>query len=236
MLTVDFDVFDVRYGHRVLDIGCGMGRHSFESLTRGARVVAADLDDVALKEVSQMGAAMILEDQAPLGATLDSVRADALHLPFENDSFDRIIASEVMEHIPDDEIALRELHRILKPGGIAAVTVPRRWPEQICWLLSSQYHSAAGGHVRIFSRDELEAKLQRADLYPFHHHYAHALHTPYWWLKCAVGVDRDLPVTRAYHSFLVWDITKKPLVTRALEKALDPMMGKSLVVYSRKAL
>ena len=236
MLTVDFDLFDIRYGHRVLDIGAGLGRHSFEALTRGARVVAADLDDVALKEVAQMGAAMIAEDQAPLGATLDCIRADALHLPFEDHSFDRIIASEVMEHIPDDEAAMRELHRILKPGGIVAVTVPRRWPEQICWLLSNQYHSAAGGHVRIFSRTELESKLQRADLYPFHHHYAHALHSPYWWLKCAVGVDRDLPVTRAYHSFLVWDITKKPVVTRTLEKALDPVMGKSLVVYSRKAL
>ena len=236
MLTVNFDIFDIRYGYRVLDIGAGLGRHSFESLTRGARVVAADLDDVALKEVSQMGAAMIAEDQAPLGATLDCVQSDALSLPFEDGSFDRIIASEVMEHIPDDEAAMRELHRILKPGGIVAVTVPRRWPEQVCWLLSSQYHSAAGGHVRIFSRNELESKLQRADLYPFHHHHAHALHSPYWWLKCAVGVDRDLPVTRAYHSFLVWDITKKPFVTRTLETALDPLMGKSLVVYARKAL
>jgi len=235
MLTVDFDIFDIRYGYRVLDIGCGLGRHSFEALTRGARVVAADLDDAALKDVSQMSAAMIAEDQAPLGATLECVHADALHLPFEDGSFDRIIASEVMEHIPDDEAAMRELHRILKPGGVVAVTVPRRWPEQICWLLSSQYHSAAGGHVRIFSRDELEAKLTRAELHPFHHHHAHALHSPYWWLKCAVGVDRDLPVTRAYHSFLVWDITKKPFVTRTVEKALDPVMGKSLVVYSRKA-
>lgn len=236
MLTVDFETFDIGYGHRVLDIGCGQGRHSFEALARGARVVAADLDDVALKDVAQLGAAMILEGQAPDGATLDCVRADALQLPFDDDTFDRIIASEVMEHIPDDEAAMRELHRVVKPGGIVAVTVPRRWPEQICWVLSKQYHSAAGGHVRIFSRDELEAKLQRAELYPFKHHYAHALHSPYWWLKCAVGVDRDLPITRAYHSFLVWDITTKPLVTRAAESALDPLMGKSLVVYSRKAL
>lgn len=236
MLTVDFETFDISYGDRVLDVGCGQGRHSFEALSRGARVVAADLDDVALKDVAQLGAAMIIEGQAPAGATLDSVRADALRLPFEDNTFDRIIASEVMEHIPEDEAAMRELHRVLRPGGIVAVTVPRRWPEQVCWLLSKQYHSAAGGHVRIFSREELEAKLQRAELYPFQHHYAHALHSPYWWLKCAVGVDRDLPITRAYHSFLVWDITKKPLVTRSAERALNPLMGKSLVVYSRKAL
>lgn len=234
MLTVDYTTLDVRYGHRVLDIGCGAGRHSFEALARGARVVAADLDDVVLKDVAQMGAAMILEDQAPLGATLDCIRADALHLPFEDDSFAKVIASEVMEHIGEDEIAMREIHRVLKPGGIAVVTVPRRWPERINWLLSTEYHSNSGGHVRIYSRDELESKLQRAELYPFHHHYAHALHSPYWWLKCAVGVDRDIFVTKAYHSFLVWDLTKKPLLTRAVEQVMNPVMGKSTVVYSRK--
>jgi SAM-dependent methyltransferase len=234
MLTVDYRVLDVRNGHRVLDIGCGAGRHSFEALTRGARVVSADLDDVALKEVAQMGAAMVAEDQAPLGATLNCTRADALELPFADASFERIIASEVMEHIPDDESALHELHRVLKPNGILAVTVPRRWPEQICWLLSNDYHSAAGGHVRIYTRDDLESKLQRADLYPFRHHYAHALHSPYWWLKCAIGVDRDLPITRAYHSFLVWDIMRKPRLVRTTERALDPVLGKSMVVYARK--
>lgn len=234
MLTVDYHVLDVRYGHRVLDIGCGAGRHSFEALARGARVVSADLDDVALKDVAQMGAAMIAEDQAPLGATLNCTRADALSLPFGDESFDRIVASEVMEHIPDDERALGELYRVLKPGGTLAVTVPRRWPEQICWLLSTDYHAAAGGHVRIYTRADLESKLQRAELYPFHHHFSHALHSPYWWLKCAVGVDRDLPVTRAYHSFLVWDIKHKPWLVRKTEHALDPVMGKSMVIYARK--
>jgi SAM-dependent methyltransferase len=236
MLTVDYATLDLSYGQRILDVGAGAGRHSFEALARGARVVASDLDEVVLKDVKQLGAAMILEGQAPAGATLDCVPADALHLPFPDATFDRIIASEVMEHIPNDEDAMRELHRVVKPGGLVAVTVPRRWPEQICWLLSAEYHSAAGGHVRIYSREEMESKLSGAGLFPFHHHYAHALHTPYWWLKCAVGVDRDLPVTKAYHSFLVWDITEKPIVTRTAEQLLNPLMGKSLVVYSRKPL
>ena len=66
-------------------------------------------------------------------------------------------------------------------------------------------------------------------------HHAHALHSPYWWLKCAVGVDRDdalLP--REYHRLLVWDLMHRPWITRAAERLLDPFIGKSLVVYLRK--
>ncbi len=235
MLTVDYSVLDVHSRHRLLDIGCGGGRHSFEALRRGARVVAVDLDDAALKDVGQMGAAMVLEDQAPLGATLDPVGADATRLPFADETFDRVIASEVLEHIPDDLHALGELHRVLRPGGSIAVTVPRAWPERVNWLLSRDYHRAAGGHVRIYHHTELEDKLRRVGLEPFRHHFAHALHSPYWWLRCALGIDRETWITRAYHSFLVWDITSRPRAVRMLESALDPVMGKSLVVYAAKA-
>ena len=234
MLTVDFARLGLQPGERILDLGCGAGRHSFEALRRGARVVAADLDDTALKEVAQMGAAMQLEGQAPAGASLSCARADARCLPFEEASFDRIIVSEVLEHIPEDLDAMKELARVLAPGGMLAVTVPRTWPEQVCWWLSDEYHSAAGGHVRIYRRSELLGRLFSAGFEVLGHHYAHALHSPYWWLKCAIGVRRDdARLARWYHSFLVWDIMRRPRPVRALERALNPLMGKSLVVYAR---
>ena len=76
---------------------------------------------------------------------------------------------------------------MLRPGGVAAITVPTWLPERICWRLSDDYHNVPGGHVRIFTRRELEAKLERAGLAVGGHHHAHALHSPYWWLKCAVA-------------------------------------------------
>ena len=234
MLTIDYRALDVRSRHRVLDVGCGAGRHSFEALRLGARVVSLDIDDVALKHVSQMGAGMIAEDQAPLGATLFATAGDALRLPFDDGSFDRVIASEVLEHIPADERALGEIYRVVRPGGRIAVSVPRRWTERVCWALSSAYHDAAGGHVRIYSKEEVIAKLTRVGFQVQGHHFAHALHTPYWWLKCALGVERDLLPTRIYHSFLVWDIMRKPAPVRTLEHALDPVLGKSLVVYAER--
>jgi SAM-dependent methyltransferase len=234
MLTVSYERLGLRAGERILDLGCGAGRHSFEALRRGGRVVAADLDDVALKDVFQMGRAMTAEGEVPSGGSLTCARADARRLPFADRAFDRIIVSEVLEHIDEDLVAMGELARVLAPGGTLAVTIPRTWPEQVCWWLSDEYHSAAGGHVRIYRRSEVMGRLYAAGFEVTGHHYAHALHSPYWWLKCAVGVRNDdaLPV-RLYHSFLVWDIMRRPPVVRALERALDPVMGKSLVVYAR---
>jgi hypothetical protein len=63
----------------------------------------------------------------------------------------------------------------------------------------------------------------------------HGLHSPYWWLKCAVGVDNDShPLVKAYHRLLVWDIVERPLSTRLAERLLDPVIGKSVVLYLEK--
>lgn len=237
MLTVDFDRLGVRPGYRSLDIGCGGGRHAFELYRRGAHVVALDQDAAELATVAGMFQAMATEGEVPVGVTATVVRGDALALPFPDDSFDCVIASEVLEHIPEDEQAMREIVRVVRPGGVVAVTVPRWFPERVCWLLSDAYHDVAGGHVRIYRRTELLAKLRSSGLRPMNHHYAHALHSPYWWLKCLVGVDRERhPLTTAYHRMLVWDIMSRPWLTRTAERLLDPVVGKSVVVYLRKPL
>ena len=66
-------------------------------------------------------------------------------------------------------------------------------------------------------------------------HHAHSLHTPYWWLKCLLGPARnDSAPVNLYHRFLTWDIMKQPWVTQLLENLLNPLLGKSMVVYLRK--
>ena len=235
MLTVDFDRFPVGPGDRVLDMGCGAGRHAFALLRRGADVTALDMDAGELKDVAGMLAAMDEAGEAPSGAQGRAVRGTAYALPFRDGAFDRVVASEVLEHLPQDRDAMRELVRVLAPGGLLAVTIPRWGPELVCWALSSAYHEAEGGHVRIYRGSELRRRLGEHGLELVDAHHAHGLHSPYWWLKCAVGVDdADHRLVSAYHRLLVWDMMKAPLLTRYAERLLNPVVGKSLVLYLRK--
>jgi SAM-dependent methyltransferase len=158
-------------------------------------------------------------------------------LPFADDAFDVVITSEVLEHIQDDVTAIAEMVRVLKPGGHFAATVPAWFPEKINWMLSDEYHApkSEGGHVRIYSATELSAKLRTAGLDLQGHHRAHALHSPYWWLKCAVGPrNDDNPAVRKYREFLEWDIMEQPTVTRVADRVLSPVLGKSIVFYGVK--
>jgi SAM-dependent methyltransferase len=211
MLTVDFDRLRVGRGTRFIDVGAGAGRHSYEALRRGADVTAYDLDEVELKGVAEMFGALAEAGEVPPGGTARTVVGDALDLPFEDGHFDCVLASEILEHVPEDDRAIAELVRVLAPGGTLAVTVPRWLPERVCWALSDEYHANEGGHVRI------------------------ALHSPYWWLKCAVGVRREKhPLVDAYHKLLVWDMMSAPALTRTGERLLNPLVGKSVALYFTK--
>ena len=247
MLTADYDRLGLRSGDLVLDLGCGFGRHAYEALRRGASVVACDLGVDELRQVRAV--AGVMHDAGQVGPTevgvgtvvLETANGDAQRLPFADGAFDRVIASEVMEHIDDDDTAMAELTRVLRPGGTIAVTVPSLFPEKVCWSLSEDYYApnAAGGHVRIYRRHQIIAMLRAAGMVPTGHHRGHALHSPYWWLRCLVGPNQPIADSRLvtlYHRLLSWDIEKAPRLTRWTERALNPVLGKSLVVYATKPI
>jgi SAM-dependent methyltransferase len=237
--TVDFARLRLAPGDRVLDLGCGEGRHAITAyLDQAVRVVGLDLSQSDL----QTARSRYCEFQDPNDGSrqVDFLRASGLQLPFAEASFDKVICAEVLEHIPDYEAVLAEIHRVLKPGGTLAVSVPRFGPEWVCWRLSAAYHEVEGGHVRIFKAKHLRRAIEatrahrdaRPDLTLFASHWAHGLHSPYWWLRCLFwGRGEDIWPVRLYHRLLVWDLMQQPLLTRTLEFLLNPLIGKSVVMY-----
>lgn len=235
LTTVEFRRLHLQPGHRVLDLGCGEGRHAITAwLTAPIQVVGVDLGASDLATARQRSAEFAVPEEQPGNAerALGWVRGSGLKLPFADATFDRVICAEVLEHVPDYEAMLEEIGRVLKPGGLLAVSVPRFFPEWVCWQLSDAYHEVEGGHVRIFRQRQLTQAVEAHGLQRFHQHWAHSLHVPYWWLRCLLWRrgDQAWPV-RAYHRLLVWDLMKRPPITRWLDRLLNPIMGKSLVVY-----
>ena len=235
MITVDFKRLKIRPGCRILDIGCGTGRHTsaafqLEKIT----VIGADRN---INDLCEAGDRIQLHERLGEhgGGRWGLAAADITGLPFKNNVFDLVICSEVLEHIARDDIAASEIIRVLKPGHTLVVSVPRYLPERICWALSRDYTATDNGHIRIYRKKKLIRCLEGFGLKHWAVRYAHSLHTPYWWLKCLVGPNReDATLVNLYHRFLSWDIMDKPRLVGWVDRLFNPVLGKSLVIYFKK--
>lgn len=130
----------------MLDIGCGTGAMLDELRTYG-RVVGADFSEEALAFCRQRGARSGLE--------YELVRADARALPFAANSFDVVTAMDIIEHIDRDKDALREIWRVLRPGGHLLATVPAY---QSLW----SDHDVALHHHRRYTGPQFRDLVQRS--------------------------------------------------------------------------
>ncbi len=230
LLTVDLERLRVRSGERVLDAGCGEGRHCFGALDRGARVVGLDLDLDSLRLATRR----LRKEAAARNSLGEMLQGNTFSLPFRDETFDKVICSEVMEHIHDYRAAARELARVTRPRGMVAVTIPTATSERLYLRVGDDYFESLGGHIRIFRPRELALGMAEAGLATLGVGFAHALHTPYWVLRSLVGLPRadESALVRGYQRFLIQATASRAM--EWLETLLNYCFPKSLILYAEK--
>ncbi len=231
--TIDFDKLRLSDNDRILDLGCGEGRHAITAyMLKNVESVGIDLSLDDLQTTQERYGEFFDPDN--IGKSLVISVANGYQLPFADNTFDKVICSEVLEHIPDYKAVLSEIERVLKPGGIFGASVPRYFPEWVCWKISDAYHEVEGGHLRIFRANHLMRDIEDYGFINYDQHHAHSLHVPYWWLKCLFWREEgeeEASIVKGYHQFLIWDLMKQPKLTFWLDKILNPLIGKSVVMY-----
>ncbi len=231
MLTVDFDRFPLRPGDLVLDAGCGEGRHIFECFRHDCTTLGMDLEHRSL-----LKARYVLEQMRRVreaSGRFSLLRGNTLQFPFPDETFDKIICAEVIEHVQDERMAMSELARILKHKGKIAITVPTVITEHLYDTLSPEYFRTPGGHVRKVRPSALASSMEENGLRIYAVGFAHAFHSPYWMLRCIFGLHDERAVTPwLYRKFLHFSLFSKPL--RLAEKICNTFFPKSIILYAQK--
>ena len=234
MLTFNFNKFDLYQDGLMLDVGCGEGRHIFGVMQDypDMRCIGLDMDKDSLNKAEE--GYEYFESISNVG--VDFLKASAYSLPFPNNSFDLIVCSEVLEHLHEYNDAVREIHRVLKPGGKFYASVPASWPEKICWRLSKDYQNQPGGHLRIFNQKKLIEEIKKSGFKFLSSEKFHSIHSPYWWLRCLFWKSQDSNfLVNKYKKLLEKHILEKPRFLDSIDKFLNPIMGKSFTMYFEKS-
>ena len=233
MLTFNLKKYDLKNDGVLLDVGCGEGRHIFGVMQDYPlmKCIGIDMDHESIK-IAEEGYDYF---KSISHAGAEFLKGSAYNIPFPDNFFDLVICSEVLEHLHEYNDAVREMHRVLKPGGKLYASVPASWPEKICWNLSKDYQNQPGGHLRIFDQKGLVSEIQEEGFIFLSSERFHAIHSPYWWLRCFFWNSQDSNfIVKLYKKILERHILKKPLLIDIIDKLLNPILGKSFSMYFEK--
>lgn len=249
-VQVVLEYLDIRPGERVLDCGCGLGWFlKIIDCLYDCRLTGIDLDMNRLRSA-----------QAALDRTVRLSASDCLRLPFAGATFDKIVLSEVLEHLADDLGCLREVERVLKPGGVVAITVPHHnyplfW-DPVNWtrerigldpIRSGFFGGLWTNHERLYLRDEIVGLIERAGLavedvrqfvhycFPFSHNLVYGLGK--WLVESGTLRSADRFQFERNSGSLLNPLNFGRWVFNRIDNLNDPVSddGKSTVILSVKA-
>ena len=144
-----FNLHKIKIGEKILEIGSGAG-HAVKHIS-SANYFPLDVSSFNLKQI---------KNKSP--KPIYPVSGDVYNLPFETGSLDFIILSEVLEHLDKPDEAIKEIYRVIKPGGAFVVSVPynEKLTYQICIHCNKPTPTYA--HLHVFDKPKLSSIVQNA--------------------------------------------------------------------------
>lgn len=201
-LLLDLVRGSLQKGNLVLDAGCGSGSLLYKLSKSGCTVYGIEQSmeyvDAIVRTSGELDS--LKNTQVKHGSVTD--------IPFRDNMFNLVVSGDVLEHVKDDEKAVREFHRVLRKGGVCAVSVPAI---QSLWDFSDEW----AGHLRRYSKEGISGLFERNGFvvddvrfwgFPFVLLYHRFIYLPYVRKKISGGVqhDSERPPDAGRHKFLAW--------------------------------
>ena len=232
--AIDPEKLELDGGARLLDVGCGTGRHLLEQSRFPGLLVGLDTSREELRKTQYLF--LLTAEQRRLAAQVELLQGIGERLPFVDGIFAQVVCTETLEHVPDDRSVLRELVRVLQPGGVLAISVPDEYSERLLWRLSPRYRNTPGGHVRIYRRKAIARLMQEAGVEPLAVDFRQSLESMRWLIHSVVDREWGRPgfLSRGIRWLLDTRSHRNWRILAWCDALGNHLLPKSVVVYGRK--
>lgn len=230
--SIELQHFPINKYITLLDFGFGDGSKSLQFSRLGVDITAADVDRDNISYLKAKIKKFHIKN-------IKAVKLDGGKLPFISNSFDRIIANEVLEHIPNTRHTLRELYRITKPGGIICISIPTTLTETIYSKINSNYLYNAG-HVHIFKDQELITQIKNVGFSIQFISYKNFQFALFWLIQSLFKINPNgngKPYSKPRFDVLYWKLWGVLHILKLGNPLIElgnHILPKSIYIYAKK--
>jgi 2-polyprenyl-3-methyl-5-hydroxy-6-metoxy-1,4-benzoquinol methylase len=232
--SINLNYFPLKSNIKLLDYGFGDGSKTITFAKLGIDVTALDVDKTNIKQLK-----IKLNKNKINNVKTILMNSNNYDIPLLNDSYDRIILNEVLEHVPDTKLLLRELYRILKIHGLICISIPTEKTEKIFNNLNSNYLRSAG-HIHIFNQNEIINILNYQKFKINHIEFQNFQFTLFWYIQSIFKINPNgngkYSVQPKFENIYwkMWGLLNSIKVANNLLKIGNKILPKSIYIYVEK--